>query len=150
MSAQLRENARLTEVPVTTVFDQNGRPSISHMEPQLTIEPKDICGSNTGQELPNVRQKLSKLLSLPSIAISFEKATEGRPYSLALRLRELGFQGEIHAVGAINQELLHHLVRVGFTHFHLPRVVKAISPEVIHPFSFSYQHVYEQTNSNPR
>lgn len=142
MSAQLRENARLTEVPVTTVFDQNGRRSTSHMDPQLTIEPEDIYGSITGQELPNVRQKLIALLSLPSVAIPFEKPTEGRPYSLALRLRELGFQGEIHAVGAVNQELVHHLARVGFTHFHLSGSRNAISPEVIHPFSFTYQRVY--------
>jgi len=85
--------------------------------------------------------KLAGILSLPSIAIRFDKVTDGRPYSLALRLREIGFRGEIHAVGSVNQEILHHLVRVGFSHVHLSEGVKAISPEIVRPFSFAYQKI---------
>jgi uncharacterized protein (DUF934 family) len=142
MSPQPQENACLAEVEVTTIVDCHGRPSLSHIPPRVTIEPEELYGSITSQKLPEVRKKLDMLLDLSSLAIFFGKHTEGRPYSLALRLRELGFRGEIHAVGSINQELMHHLVRVGFTHFHLAGPARTISQEIIHPFSFAYQRLY--------
>lgn len=140
MSAKVHESVQPVQVS-TTVFDQLGKISLVHLEPEMTIRPEEIYGSIINKDPPNIRQKLAEILGLHSIAICFDKVTDGRPYSLALRLREIGFRGEIHAVGSVNQEILHHLVRVGFTHVHLSGGAKAVSPEIVRPFSFEYQKI---------
>ena len=52
---------------------------------------------------------------------------------------ELGYQGELHALGAINREVVHHLIRVGFSHIHLEESGDQIAYDVVFPFSFAYQ-----------
>lgn len=141
MSAQLSERGAPVGVPLTGVFDGHGRLVSGYTEPELTIAPEDFYGSITKGYAANTREKLKPLLPLTAIAIEFAKITEGRPYTLALRLRELGYRGELHAVGAINRELIHHLIRVGFTHIHLEERGDRIAHEVVFPFSFAYQNL---------
>ena len=139
MSAQLNEFGTPIVSLLTKVFDRNGRFAASYTEPEFTIDPEDFYGSVTKSYTGDSRAKLEAFLSLSAIAIQFDKVTEGRPYTLALRLRELGYQGELHAVGAINREVVHHLIRVGFSHIHLAESGDLIAHDVVFPFSFSYQ-----------
>lgn len=139
MSARLQEQACPADVPMTVVFHIHGDRAQSFAEPELTIEPDDFYGPIGSGHAHDVRAKLAQLLHYPAIAIAFGKVTEGRPYSLALRLRELGYRGELHAVGSVNRELMHHLIRVGFTHIHLVDRSTLISKEIVFPFSHAYQ-----------
>jgi len=139
MSAQLSEVR--DSLPIPKVFDAKGLPVSAYIEPVLTIDPATFYGSITGQYTNDVREKLGGFLTVRSIAVLFQKATEGRPYSIALRLREIGYSGELHAVGAVNKEIMYHLVRVGFSHIHLSERLDSIPREIYSPFSFAYQAV---------
>ena len=141
MSAQLKEGASPVDLPITRVFDNQGVSAKHYVKPDITIEPEDFYGSITKGYTADIRAKLEPLLALSSIAILFGKVTEGRPYTLALRLRELGYAGELHAVGAVNRELMHHLIRVGFTHIHLNEDGRLIAPAIVFPFSTAYQRL---------
>ena len=56
-----------------------------------------------------------------AIAIDFGAFNDGRGLSLAVLLRtRLGYQGEIRAVGDVHHDLMHYLVRCGFSSFELP------------------------------
>lgn len=141
MSAQLNELGSPVAGPLTKVFDRQGHLAKGYIEPELTIHPEDFYGSVTKGYTVNSREKLKASLSLSAIAIQFGKVTDGRPYTLALRLRELGYKGELHAIGAINQEIMHHLVRVGFSHIHLEEPGDQVEQKVVFPFSFAYQRL---------
>ena len=56
-----------------------------------------------------------------AIAIDFGAFNDGRGLSLAVLLRtRLGYRGEIRAVGDVHHDLVHYLVRCGFSSFELP------------------------------
>ena len=77
------------------------------------------------------------------MGIKFSKFADGRAYSIAARLREAGFQGELHAVGDINQELLFLLKRVGFTHAHIPDPgVTHLATSIVTPFAGHYRQAW--------
>lgn len=141
MSAQLTDSGTPIVSPLTKVFDRHGHLAKSYREPEFTIDPENFYGSVTKGYAADGRTKLRALLSFSAIAVRFAKVTEGRPYSIALRLRELGYEGELHAVGAVNKEIVYHLVRVGFSHIHLADRLDSIPREIFSPFSFAYQAV---------
>lgn len=141
MSAQLDKLDDPWRTPLCRVFNAQGLSVSGYLDPCVTIDPDQFYGSITGGYTANIRSKMEDFLLNPSIAVLFKKITEGRPYSIALRLREMGYKGELHAVGAANREIMHHLVRVGFSHIHLADQVDSIPKEVWSPFSFSYQAV---------
>ncbi len=75
------------------------------------------------------------------IAIEFAAFNDGRGLSLAVLLRErIGFAGEIRAVGAVHEDILHYMIRCGFTSFELP---DERDPEIalnsLAPYSDTYQ-----------
>lgn len=54
----------------------------------------------------------------PVIAVDFHKFTDGRGYTIAYRLRkQLGYRGELRAMGDILRDQLFYLKRVGFDSF---------------------------------
>lgn len=134
------ESAR-ADAPVTVVFDREGEPVVGPRQPDVVIEPEGFLGD--GGDLPTVRkieQWLRQHGNAAAVAVRFPKFTDGRGFSVAARLREGGYQGELHAVGAISQDLVFHLRRVGFTHFHLENPgVDRIERCVLEPFSGYYQ-----------
>ena len=77
----------------------------------------------------------------PVIGVDFHKFTDGRGYTLAYRLRkQMGFRGELRAMGDILRDQLFYLKRVGFDAFALrqdkdPRAALASFAD----FSLSYQ-----------
>ena len=63
---------------------------------------------------------IDDLGSIELVALEFGSFTEGRPYSVARRLRErLGFEGEIRAVGDVSRDRLAFMERCGFDAFEL-------------------------------
>lgn len=57
------------------------------------------------------------LSSLAVVAINFPAFTDGRGFSYARELRDLGFTGEIRATGHFIRDQLHFLRRCGFNAF---------------------------------
>ena len=57
------------------------------------------------------------LSRLDVVAIHFPVFTDGRCFSYARELRELGYQGEIRATGQFIRDQLHYLKRCGFNAF---------------------------------
>lgn len=54
----------------------------------------------------------------PVIGVDFHKYTDGRGYTLAYRLRkQMGFRGELCAMGDVLQDQLFYMKRVGFDAF---------------------------------
>jgi len=142
MSAQLKEGAAPLDVPMQSTYLVSGRRVLHAQTPECVIDPVDIYGTLTTGYSSGIREKLKPYLNAQSIGIYFEKFTEGRTYSLAQRLRELGYTGEIHAIGNLNREILFLLVRVGFTHAQLFDQGEEIDPSIVFPFSSAYQTVF--------
>jgi uncharacterized protein (DUF934 family) len=68
----------------------------------------------------NPRDLGREILRFSLIAINFPKFSDGRGYSLARRVRdELGFSGELRAVGDILYDQLQLLARCGFDAFEI-------------------------------
>ncbi len=123
------------------VFDLNGHRVATPTELARIIDPDDVVAARDGQ---TVSQRIAALASeiahAPAIGIRFGKFTDGRSYSVAARLRESGFTGELHALGEINQEVVFLLKRVGFTHFHIPDPGHPQLPDtILTPFGGHYQ-----------
>lgn len=137
----LAETETLPIAPVVVVFDREGLPVAQADSPDIVIEPENFLAD--GGDLPTTRkvaQWLQQHGGAPAVAVRFPKFTDGRGFSVAARLREGGYQGELHAQGAISQDLVFHLRRVGFTHFHLENPgVDRIERSVLEPFSGYYQ-----------
>jgi uncharacterized protein (DUF934 family) len=76
-----------------------------------------------------------------AIAIEFPAFTDGRGLSLAVLIRSrLGYEGELRAVGATHEDIVHYLVRCGFDAIELPldrNVTTAL--DLISPYSVHYQ-----------
>lgn len=81
---------------------------LTHIEPALTLAPTD-----------DPVQLVPRLNELKLICIDFPKFADGRGYSIAARLRQLGFKGELRATGDVLVDQLFFLKRVGFTTFAL-------------------------------
>lgn len=128
----------------TQVYSANGAIVSDFTEPEILLDPETIYGVITRKnEFGISHETLTALKNRSSIGIHFSTATEGRPYSLAIRLREQGYKGELHALGNLNQEIVYHLIRVGFTHFHLARTTGAqIDSTILAPFGGRYQQTF--------
>jgi len=145
MNAVLKELHHETSGPtLTQVYATNGAIVSDFTEPQILLDPETIYGAITSKNGFGIQHEtLTALQNRSSIGIRFSTATEGRPYSLAIRPREQGYQGELHALGNLNQEIVHHLIRVGFTHFHLARTTgPQIDPTILTPFGGRYQQTF--------
>jgi uncharacterized protein (DUF934 family) len=70
---------------------------------------------------------------LAVIALVFPKFTDGRAYSIARRLREGGYAGEIRAMGDVLLDQLPLMLRTGFTSFETTSVATVRALEVAPP-----------------
>ena len=77
-----------------------------------------------------------------AIAIDFPAFTDGRGLSLAVLLHtRVGFSGELRAMGAIHEDVLHYMVRCGFDALELPSdrdIGTALT--LLSPYSGLYQN----------
>jgi uncharacterized protein (DUF934 family) len=123
------------------LFDVHGVRDHEVAAATVLIEPETFL--TDGAQGP-LNRKIADWLKLHSnlaaVAIKFNKFTDGRACSLAARLREAGYTGELHAVGDITQDLIFLLRRVGFTHFDLSgQGVQRVESKVVQPFGGHYQ-----------
>ena len=137
----LPEAVSVAEDDVAIIFDRAGRPLAGVPAPEIVIEPEHFLAETSQLSVAQrLRFWLAEHAHQPALGIRFPKFTDGRGFSLAARLREAGYAGELHALGAISQDLIFQLRRVGFTHFHLVNPgVEVIAPEVVEPFGAYYQ-----------
>lgn len=94
-----------------------------------------LAGFERAEDIPD------EVNRFPVIAVDFHKYTDGRGYTLAYRLRnQLGFRGELRAMGDILRDQLFYLQRVGFDTFAV-RADKDINDALngLNDFSTSYQ-----------
>jgi uncharacterized protein (DUF934 family) len=75
------------------------------------------------------------------IAIEFPAFTDGRGLSLAALLRQrVGFSGDLRAVGAVHEDIVHFMLRCGFSSFELPEDRDPTTVlEQLTPYSQHYQ-----------
>lgn len=123
------------------VFDITGQQVSEPTALELVIEPAALISQKAEGTLSEQIQRIAaQSAHSQAIGIRFEKFTDGRSYSIAARLIEAGYAGELHALGDINQELVFILKRVGFTHFHIPDPGTSVLAEtILKPFAGFYQ-----------
>jgi uncharacterized protein (DUF934 family) len=84
-----------------------------------------------GVELPN-NAKVAEigpwLGRLALVSISFPSFSDGRGFSLAKRLRGLGFRGRLRATGPLIADQLRHALGCGFDEVEVPQTLLARQP----------------------
>lgn len=91
---------------------------------------------------------VADLDQLPMIAINFPVFSDGRAYSYARRLRQLGYQGEVRAIGDVLPDQLHFMSRCGFDAFEL-RGDKSVEAALLQKSSISVAYQAAQDESKP-
>ncbi len=117
-----RQRYRLRQYPLAVYLSPDA-------EPQTLLEPGATAVDPTG---------------IAMIAIDFPVYTDGRGYSIAQLLRhQLGWAGELRAVGDVMIDTVHYLARCGFNSFALkPGHDPAAALRALATFSSSYQRSY--------
>ena len=122
---------------------------------RTVIEPTNILSGNIGEEqLKKVQLKLgndfqvetlkSFLPYLSAISINFPSEKDGRGFSLARRLRQLGYLGALRATGHVMVDHYRHATQSGFNQIAIPTKLAKRMPESywkqqIDSFTPSYQ-----------
>ncbi len=92
--------------------------AVAHAEDLFTSN-REVGVWLAGDAEPEEIAPLLKKLSL--IAIRFAAFNDGRGLSLAVLLRtRYGFTGELRAIGAVHEDLLHYMQRCGIDSYQLP------------------------------
>jgi uncharacterized protein (DUF934 family) len=97
--------------------------------PELVLAPEDDVRAHGG------------LGNLAVIGIDFPKWRDGRGYSSARLLREMGFSGDIRAIGDLTVDQLVFLKRSGFSSL---APVRSIDPAVAAEALARFPHVYQR------
>ena len=75
-----------------------------------------------GVQLGNVDRAEALSIFLPSLAtivLSFPAFSDGRAYSIARQIREMGYRGELRATGNVLPDQLQFMLQVGFDTFEI-------------------------------
>jgi uncharacterized protein (DUF934 family) len=101
-------------------------------EPEIIVAPGEDVRGHAG------------LGNLGVIGIAFPKFREGRGYSSARILREMGFAGDVRAVGDVTLDQLVFLKRAGFSSVAPERAIDpAAAAAALARFPFHYQRWVE-------
>jgi uncharacterized protein (DUF934 family) len=98
----------------------------------LLLAAADAPDDAVGVDLPNDRnpEDLAPWLGrLEMIRIGFPAMTDGRGFSLAERLRAMGFRGRLRAAGPLIADQFPAARRVGFDEVEIPRALAERQPE---------------------
>lgn len=107
-------------------IDDRARPEAA---PDLVLAPEEDVRGHGG------------LGNLAVIGIDFPKWRDGRGYSSARILREMGFAGDIRAIGDLTVDQLVFLKRSGFSSL---APVRPIDPAVAAAALARFHHVYQR------
>ncbi|TCO72737.1 DUF934 domain-containing protein [Chromatocurvus halotolerans] len=111
-------------------WKEDGRPAHAGVQ----MEPGDDC-----------RELAEALPRLELIAVHFPAFTDGRGFSMARELRDLGYRGELRARGHILPDQMHFLHRCGFDAFQPDDSSRlGASLERLQGFSEHYQAAVDQ------
>jgi len=99
------------------VIQEDTRPDILSLDEWVKLEDRAQPVSLQPGEAPD--PLFDHLADIPLIAIHFPVFTDGRGFSYARELRELGFSGELRATGAFIRDQLTYMVRCGFDAFQM-------------------------------
>lgn len=115
---------------MTVIVDRTG----FHAPDSVTYLPHDPVPAGTGLaiELPNDADADSLAPYLDAIArvrIPFPKFGDGRGFSLARQLREMGYRGHLRASGYLISDQFRHAVQSGFDDVEIPSEIAARQPE---------------------
>ena len=129
-----------------TVCDAYGTVVTSPTRVDRLLDPVEFIEQQGGLL---TREKIQLWLAaqgpLNCIEIRIPLFTDGRAFSVAARLREAGYTGELHASGDITQDVLYLLRRVGFSHMHLPlKPGETLDPALLSPFGAYYQTAHDE------
>ena len=120
-------------------------PRLLRLNGELTSPPELLetgqwtLESGLGVKLAVDAEVDERWLAAPLIAIDFPAFNDGRGLSLAVLLRSrLGYAGELIAVGAVHEDLLHYMRRCGFNGYVLEKDA-APREATLHPYSDYYQ-----------
>jgi uncharacterized protein (DUF934 family) len=114
-------------------------------EPQIASLAELLAGANSNSVRievgDDVRTLIPHLGQLTLVEISFPKFRDGRGYSSARILREIGFTGTLRAAGDVLVDQLGFMVRAGFNDF-TPDV--PLDPAVVERTLARYPFVYQK------
>jgi uncharacterized protein (DUF934 family) len=80
------------------------------------------------------------LSRLSLIVLPFPAFTDGRAYSLARRIRDLGYEGELRAAGNVLPDQLQFMLQVGFDAFEVPdRFPESVWTQAVQAMRGTYQ-----------
>lgn len=127
--------------PFVLVCDVFGRPVEPPGSVDLVLDPVVFIEHHGGRLThEKIRDWLTGQGPLNCIEICIPKFTDGRGFSVAARLREAGYTGELYACGDITQDVVYLLRRVGFSHVRLAlKPGETLDPAVLQPFGAYYQ-----------
>jgi uncharacterized protein (DUF934 family) len=97
-----------------------------------TLPAKSPAAGGLAVDLPNDRdpaELVPRFGDLALIRVAFPAMGDGRGFSLARRLRELGYRGRLRAFGPLVPDQVRAAFRVGFDEIELPAEHAARSPE---------------------
>ena len=109
----------------------------------LTIVPlADIANHQGAVDLVQTDRPdglLPYLADLTLIRIAFPAFNDGRAFTIARRLRELGYQGRLRAFGPVIADQYAMARRVGFDEVEIPDALAARQPEAQWQFRANWQ-----------
>ena len=103
-------------------------------ETETDYTPFDAPGAEHAPhvELPNdadATMLVDRLHRLEKIRIPFPSSHDGRGFSLARRLRNLGYRGRLQAAGHVISDQFHHALACGFDEVAISDELAARQPE---------------------
>lgn len=146
MPALIRNNAIVEDVWPFAAADHpaTGQYRVFSLDGWLEAEsPQGVAVELQPGE--DCRLLADRLTALPLIAVNFPDFTDGRGFSIARELRDLGYRGELRARGHILPDQVHFLRRCGFDAFQ-PVDESRLQPSLarLQAFSEHYQAAADQ------
>jgi len=148
MPALIRNKAIVEDswrFPAAEDVDGNDSDRVCTLSAWLNAGGPDTAGAVQLQPGDDCSALARSLPALQLVAVYFPAFTDGRGFSMARELRELGFRGELRARGHILPDQVQYLHRCGYDAFQ-PDDESRLQPalERIQAFSDHYQASIEQ------
>lgn len=123
------------------IRETEGGWSVDATAPEINWQPADQWQAGQALLLTGDAELDPAYSAASAIAIEFPALTDGRGLSLAVLLRtRLQYTGELRAVGAVHEDLLHYMTRCGFDSFELADDRdEIVALDLLRPYADHYQ-----------